>query len=160
MKTLGIDPGLSGALAFIDTFLPNGNVGVFDIPTHELLRNGKRKREIDIATLDAILKANGPDRAFLELVGAMPGQGVSSVFSFGRSVGIIEALLVAHNIPYTTVAPRVWQKAVGLRGGKDGARLRAQQLFPGDTHIFDRAKDDGRADAALIAYYGHNKETK
>lgn len=162
MIILGIDPGLSGALAFIDGDDPMGSLNVIDMPTSEVLRNGKKKREISISELDNCLRRAAPDVAYLELVGAMPGQGVSSMFSFGRSVGIIEALIVSHRVSYTTVSPRVWQRVVDMRKGKDGARLRAQQLFPHYSNLFDRAKDDGRADAALIAYYGYTntKRTK
>ena len=92
--------------------------------------------------------------AYVERVGAMTGQGVSSVFSFGRSAGVLEGVLAASGVPYTLVTPQTWQKAVGLRGGKDGSRERAMQQFPDQASLFARKKDDGRADATLIAIYG------
>ena len=84
----------------------------------------------------------------------MPGQGVSSVFSFGRSVGVIEGVLAMRGVPTTLVIPQRWQKACDVRGGKDGSRERAMQLFPDYSELFKLKKHDGRADAALIAYYG------
>jgi crossover junction endodeoxyribonuclease RuvC len=95
-----------------------------------------------------------PDTAIVEKVGAMPGQGVSSMFSFGRSVGIIEGVLAALQVPTTFITPQAWQKAIGAAKGKDGSRQRCMELFPRDSHLFARVKDDGRADAVLIALAG------
>ncbi len=150
---LGVDPGLSGALAFFDT--EKGHLHVLDMPVLEVSRNGKTKREVSAPLLANILNAvDGTDVvAAVERVGAMPGQGVTSVFSFGRSLGIIEGALAACQISITLVPPQVWQKAAGVRGGKDGSRQRACELFPNYAKMFERKKDDGRADAALMAWY-------
>ena len=152
MIVIGIDPGLSGAVAFYDTV--EGTIEVADMPVVELSRNGKNKREISAALLSGILTRHKVEAAFLERVNAMTGQGVTSVFSFGRSSGIVEGILAAYDIPTTLVTPQAWQKAVGQRSGKDGSRERAMQLFPAQADLFSRKKDDGRSDAALIAYYG------
>jgi crossover junction endodeoxyribonuclease RuvC len=149
---LGIDPGLSGALALYNT--SDQTVEVFDMPVLELVRNGKKKGEVSAQALANLLAGRGIKAAFLERVNAMPGQGVTSVFSFGRSTGIVEGILAAYDIPTTLVTPQAWQKAVGQRAGKDGSRERAMQLFPAQVGLFQRKKDDGRSDAALIAYYG------
>jgi len=149
---VGIDPGLSGAVAFYDT--EDGSISVADMPTVELTRNGKKKREVSAVMLADTLTSRKVAAAFLERVNAMAGQGVTSVFSFGRSSGIVEGILAAYDIPTTLVTPQAWQKAVGQRGGKDGSRERAMQLFPAQAGLFSRKKDDGRSDAALIAYYG------
>jgi len=149
---LGIDPGLSGALALYNT--SDQTVEVFDMPVLELVRNGKKKGEVSAQALANLLAGRGIKAAFLERVNAMPGQGVTSVFSFGRSTGIVEGILAAYDIPTTLVTPQAWQKAVGQRSGKDGSRERAMQLFPAQADLFQRKKDDGRSDAALIAYYG------
>jgi crossover junction endodeoxyribonuclease RuvC len=149
---LGIDPGLSGALALYTT--SDQTVEVFDMPVLELVRNGKKKGEVSAQALANLLAGRGIKAAFLERVNAMPGQGVTSVFSFGRSTGIVEGILAAYDIPTTLVTPQAWQKAVGQRAGKDGSRERAMQLFPAQADLFQRKKDDGRSDAALIAYYG------
>jgi crossover junction endodeoxyribonuclease RuvC len=95
-----------------------------------------------------------PEEAYIEKVFAMAGQGVTSVFSFGRSLGAIEGVIAARSIKTTLVTPQVWQKAMGVSGGKDGARARAMEVFPWNVDLFKRVKDDGRADAALIACWG------
>jgi len=152
MIIIGIDPGLSGAIAFYDTV--EGAVEIADMPTVEISRNGKNKREVSAVLLSNILTRHKVEAAFLERVNAMAGQGVTSVFSFGRSSGMVEGILAAYDIPTTLVTPQAWQKAVGQRAGKDGSRERAMQLFPAQAELFQRKKDDGRSDAALIAYYG------
>jgi crossover junction endodeoxyribonuclease RuvC len=152
---LGIDPGASGALAFYDTEAQY--LWVYDMPVNEIVRNGKKKREVSAAGIADIVR-NRTDqleaRAFFERVGAMPGQGVTSMFAFGRSAGIVEGVLAAMRISTDIVTPQAWQKATGSRDGKDGARLRAQQLFPAFTEYFGLKKHDGRADASLLCVYG------
>jgi crossover junction endodeoxyribonuclease RuvC len=152
MIILGIDPGLSGAMAFLDT--GTGMIAVEDMPTVEVKRNNKLKREVSPQLVAAIIIKRHVGAAYLEKVNAMAGQGVSSVFSFGRSAGIMEGVLAAFDIPTTLVTPQTWQKAMGVRDGKDGSRERAMQLFPASAELFQRKKDDGRSDAALIAKYG------
>ena len=149
---LSVDPGLSGALAFMDV---DGNIETIDMPVHRLKRNGKTKREVDRYELARIIDAHAPiSHAFVEQVGAMPGQGVSSVFQFGRSLGIVEGVLAANFIPTDYVTPRKWRSALGVRAGKDGSRARASELMPRHAGQWIRVKDDGRAEAALIALYG------
>ena len=152
MIILGIDPGLSGALALYNT--SEGTVDIIDMPVLEVVRNGKKKREVSAQALANQLVGRNVTAAFLERVNAMAGQGVTSVFSFGRSSGIVEGVLAAYDIPTTLVTPQAWQKVVGQRAGKDGSRERAMQLFPAQADLFQRKKDDGRSDAVLIAYYG------
>jgi crossover junction endodeoxyribonuclease RuvC len=74
------------------------------------------------------------------------------MFQFGRGVGVIEGVLAGMQIPLTYYTPQQWQKAAAVRGGKDGSRARAAELFPAYASMFTRAKDDGRADAALMAW--------
>ena len=156
MIFIGIDPGLSGAIAFLDA--EKGHLSIIDMPTFEVKRNNKTKREVSpVGVAVAMGLAEKVSRAVLERVGAMPGQGVTSVFSFGRSVGIIEGVLATMLIPVDIVTPQAWQKAAGVRGGKDGSRLRASELFPNYAELFARKKDDGRADAALMAWYAATK---
>ena len=152
MIVLGIDPGLSGALAFYDTV--SEVLVVMDMPTVEVTRNGKSKREVSPALVADMVAGKGIEKAFMERVSAMPGQGVSSMFSFGRSSGVVEGVLAAYEIPTTLVTPQAWMKAMGVRAGKDGSRERAMQLFPQYSMTFSRKKDDGRSDAALIAKFG------
>ena len=152
MMILGIDPGLSGALAFFDT--ESEDLVVIDMPTVEMTRNGKNKREVSPALVADLFAGQSIKQAYIERVSAMPGQGVSSMFSFGRSVGVVEGVLAAYEIPTTFVTPQAWMKAMGIRAGKDASRERAMQLFPKYSGLFARKKDDGRSDAALIAKYG------
>jgi crossover junction endodeoxyribonuclease RuvC len=76
------------------------------------------------------------------------------MFGFGRSLGVVEGVLAALNVPVTYVAPATWTKALGKAAGKDASRQRAIELFPAMSEHFKRVKDDGRAEAALIAMWG------
>jgi crossover junction endodeoxyribonuclease RuvC len=150
-RIIGIDVGLSGAIAMMQG---ETLTGIVDMPTVTLDRNGKAKRQISIPELIAILDEFKPEEAYIEKVFAMAGQGVTSVFSFGRSLGAIEGVIAARSIKATLITPQTWQKAMGVSGGKDGARARAMELFPYNVDYFKLKKHDGRADAALIACWG------
>lgn len=159
---LGVDPGLHGALVLLDPV----NLAIHraaNLPTFEIKRNGKLKGAVDIQGLARLVEAWKPEitHAFKELVGPMPKQGVSSVWSFCRADCSIETAIACFKIPITPVTPAVWKKAVGAPADKDGARLRASQLMPASTHHWTPergriTKEDaeGIAEAALIAYYG------
>ena len=150
--SIGIDPGLSGAVAVISP----ESLKIFDMPTMTVERNGKAKRQVSASELAHIFaNFNSNDsHVYVEKVSAMAGQGVTSVFSFGRSFGMIEGILAAYKLPVTYVAPATWVKAVGRGQGKDASRARAMELFPNNQADFKLKKWDGRADAALIAYWG------
>jgi crossover junction endodeoxyribonuclease RuvC len=152
-RIIGIDPGLSGAVAVLTG---TDSLSVFDMPTMTVERNGKAKRQVSASELAEIIyiMKNDDCHVYCERVGAMAGQGVTSVFSFGRSFGMIEGILAAFKLPVTYVAPATWVKAVGRGQGKDASRARAMEIFPNNQTDFKRVKDDGRADAALIAYWG------
>jgi len=150
-RTIGIDPGASGAIALL---VGRELVSVHDMPTVTVERNKAQKRQVCPAGLSLLMQQLSPHKAIVEKVSAMPGQGVSSMFSFGRSVGIIEGVLAAKQIPVTFVTPQSWQKQSGAAKGKDGSRQRVMELFPSQAHLFARVKDDGRADAVLIALAG------
>lgn len=154
MIVIGIDPGLSGAIAFYDTRAKT--IEVHDMPVVEVTRSGKAKKEISPAMVAHILSSHEQQiaAAFVERVGAMPGQGVTSVFSFGYSTGVVIGALAACGIPTTIVTPQAWQKGMAVRGGKDGSRQRAMELWPDQADLFKRVRDNGRSDAALIAAYG------
>ena len=149
---IGIDPGISGA---ISVFRDGKLESVVDMPTVEIASGKTIKRHISAATLRNILELDMYQfsHVVIEKVGAMPGQGVTSMFNFGRSAGIIEGVVVGLKIPHTYVTPQTWTKAVGRAAGKDASRMRAMELFPFKADLFKRAKDDGRADACLIAYW-------
>ena len=150
-RVIGIDPGASGAIALV---VQGVLISVHDMPTVTVERNKSQKRQVCPAGLSLLMQQLDPHKAICEKVSAMPGQGVSSMFSFGRSVGIIEGVLAAKQIPVTFTTPQSWQKQSGASKGKDGSRQRVMELFPSQAHLFARVKDDGRADAVLIALAG------
>ena len=127
---------------------------VFDMPTLELSRNGSKRREIDVHILADNISAQPVGHAFIEQVGPRPGEAVSRVFAFGKGYGEVIGVLVALGIPHTFVPPAKWKKALGVPAAKDGSRARASQLLPGGAFQWQRVKDDGRAEAALICLYG------
>ena len=149
---IGIDPGISGAISVFN-WETQSLLEVIDMPTLEVDSGKTKKRHISAAGLRNILEGHPDSHVVIEKVGAMPGQGVTSMFNFGRSAGIIEGVVVGLKIPHTYVTPQTWTKAVGRAAGKDASRMRAMELFPAKADLFKRAKDDGRADACLIAYY-------
>ena len=152
--TLGIDPGKNGAAVLLNDY---GQIGhCWDTPT--LQAAGKTVyNTADMCGIIYIARRAGADIA-IERVHAMPGQGVTSTFSFGEGFGLWLGMIAMAELPLTYVTPQAWQKTqlAGMPKGKGSARLRAKQLWPACT-LFDRVKDDGRADAALIAR--HHQQT-
>jgi hypothetical protein len=142
---LGIDPGVSGAVSFYFPAEPS-RVAVFDVP----VAGG----EISAPHLADLIRGYSPDVAILEAVSAMPGNGAVSMFNFGRSYGDVRGVIGALKIPLHLVRPQVWKKHFKLDRDKDKSRLLATRLFPSCADHFKRKKDDGRAEAALIALYG------
>jgi len=151
MYRIGIDPGLSGAIAILKDDLTL--IDVFDMPVM-MLRKGKN--QVNAAALWQKLAGNTAKlqpTAYLENVHPMPKEGVSSVFSFGRSMGVIEGVLASLNIPVVLVSPQHWKARAGLKGAeKDMARTLAVRLYPAAD--LSKKKDIGKADAILIARYG------
>jgi len=154
VRVLGIDVGLNGAIAIVEG---DQLIEVHDMPTFTVERNAKNKRMVNAAELARLIRQSAPASAYLERLSAMPGQGVTSMFSMGQSLGVVLGILAALDIPTTTIPPRTWQKAIDVPQGKDGSRYRAAQLFPAHAAKFARVKDDGRSDAALIAAYGASR---
>ncbi len=154
MRVLGIDPGLSGAMAIVDTKLP-ALVIVADIPvTHTAHGKGKRAN-INLWAMRNWLLLGAPiDLAILEKVGAMPGQGVTSMFRFGQAAGLCQGLLAGLNIKLVLVPPRKWKTEMGVGREKDQARQIITDMYPTFADAFRRKKDIDRAEAALMAVYG------
>jgi crossover junction endodeoxyribonuclease RuvC len=151
---IGIDPGAGGAVAILER---NGTlVQVFEMPAVEVVVGGKAKRRVSPEMLAAELRMyNVPGTvAIIEQVGAMPGQGVSSMFAFGEAFGLAKGVLAGMSIPFQSVTPGKWKKALNLNAGKDGARAKAAALWPDMAGEFRRVKDDGKAEAALIGHWG------
>jgi crossover junction endodeoxyribonuclease RuvC len=160
---VGIDPGLTGALALYapQVHVPFAGsqpmVEVFDTPLIEV--NGKRT--INLWSLSKMLSTWSDiwdiKQVVVERVNAMPGQGVTSVFSFGFSAGSAQQAVASAGLPLTLVHPATWKAQYGLRGGrenKDASRAKASQLLPTFANMWARKKDDGRAEAVLLAHYG------
>lgn len=151
MIYVGVDPGLKGAVAFL---APDGRLSVVRMPLQT--RNGKGEvdpRQLTHAIRDT-LQALGPTtpvEAAIERVHAMPKQGVTSSFSFGRSLGVVEGVLAALGMPVQFVTADAWKRALRVPSDKAGARLRASETFPAYAPLFARPADDGPAEAALIA---------
>lgn len=152
---IGIDPGCSGALALL--FDDGEIVDTLLMPT---IKVGTKSR-VNGAAVAAWLR-DAKERsglrglhAYLEQVGAMPGQGVSSMFTFGHAAGLVEGVVTGAGIPLTLVTPQAWKKKAGLIGqDKDAARSRAIQLYPGCRLLDLKGKGQAIADAILIARHG------
>lgn len=146
---VGIDPGYSGAIAF----LTSSGIEVHDMP---VAPNAKGKTELDLYSLGQLLIPRSPDRniAVLEKVNAMPGQGLSSTFRFGEGYGALQMALTGHGYELHLVPPNTWKKHFGLSRDKGVSRGLATKRFPAAADRFTRVKDDGRAEATLIALYG------
>lgn len=142
---LGIDPGVTGAVAFYFPEAPD-RIAVDDVP----VAGG----EISAPHLASLIRRYAPTMAVIEKVAAMPKQGVVSVFNFGRSYGDVRGVVGALNIPLHFVTPQKWKKHFGLTSDKDMSRMLAIRMFPGAADHFKLKKHDGRAEAALIALYG------
>lgn len=150
---VGIDPGAHGAIAWLDEM--GGLITVEDMPSVQIKVGTKMRTRVSAPMLVSLFKDwPATTHAFIEKVGAMPGQGTASMFSFGFSAGLIEGALAGLGIGCTMVTPQSWKKAMQLRDDKGGARLRAAQLWPHKAPFFARVKDDGRAEAAMIGLYG------
>lgn len=146
---LGIDPGCSGALVLITE--QGSYIDHLAMPT---IKVGTKSR-VNGAAVAAWVRQYGITHAYLEQVGAMPGQGTASMFTFGHAAGVAEGILQGLNIPYTLVTPQAWKKSAGLIGSdKDAARSRAIQLYPGIRALDAKAKGQAIADALLIARHG------
>jgi len=158
---LGIDPGQTGCLAVI-RILDDGSreIRFFDPPLFNVKSGKKLKHEYDEAGMAlALLEFSTMEKettCVLEKVGAMPGQGVTSMFNFGMGYGLWRGMLAALKVPYTLVSPVTWKKAImmDMPKEKDAARQRAIQLYPQLAPQLSRKKDIGRADALLLAHYG------
>lgn len=152
---IGIDPGAAGAVAILEA--KTGQlVHVFDMPAIDIKIGTKIKRRVSPEMLASELRLYLEEGAVavIEQVNAMPGQGVTSMFAFGESFGLAKGVLAGLGIQCSTVTPGVWKKAMKLNAGKDGSRAKAAQLWPMSAGEFKRVKDDGRAEAALIAAWG------
>lgn len=154
MNIIGVDPGACGAITSIN----NEELLVRDMPVYEITKGKSVRKRIDIKRLIDIFKTESPDHAYVEQVSAQFGNGAASAFSFGWACCAVEAALIACGIPFTYVTPQKWKKELQVPADKDGARMMASRLLPKYAHNWERKKDDGRAESALIALWGRKHQ--
>lgn len=154
--TIGIDPGLTGAIAALHD---GARPALHDMPLMRRRAKGSQLNAAELAALLREIRSRCPGatvHAVIEDVAARPGQGVTSMFRFGESLGVIRGVVCALGIPLTQVAPTRWKSAMNLAGtDKDFARTRAIELYPEAASQLARKKDGGRADALLIARWAY-----
>ena len=155
MLIIGIDPGISGSICFFE----NGKIiDVLEMPT---MTDGKKnKKQVNGAQIynEISTKITGIEkqnlRVIIEQVSAMPGQGVTSMFNFGQSFGILKGICSAMQLPMYFVRPAKWKKYFGLiKSEKDASRTKAIEMFPYFSSQLSKKKDSNKADAILIASF-------
>ena len=159
MLIFGIDPGVSGAICA----LKEGNITeIYEMPT--MIDGKKNKRQVNGAEVANIFlkEINNQDsnekgdtaKVVVEHVTAMPGQGVTSMFNFGQSFGVVKGICAALKLPIYFVRPVKWKKYFNLIGtNKDASRTKVIEIFPHISSKIPRKKDSNKADSILIAKY-------
>ncbi len=155
MKIIGIDPGLSGAIAVLKN---NKVLNTFDMPV--MSEGKKNKKQLNSAQLVKLLKDNIDNEnneeisIVVEQVNAMPGQGVTSMFNFGQTFGAIKGICAAMGLPIFFVRPSKWKKYFELiNSSKDSSRTKVIEMYPLLSDALSKKKDVNKADAILIARY-------
>ena len=161
MLIIAIDPGISGSICFFE----DGKIlEVLEMPT--MIEGKKSKRQVNGAQIyNEILKriagSEKQTRVIIEQVSAMPGQGVTSMFNFGQSYGILKGICSAMQLPMIFVRPAKWKKYFNLiNSQKDASRARAIEIFPYFSSKLSKKKDSNKADAILIASFYHETHKK
>ena len=158
MIVIGIDPGLSGALAILEN---KRVLGIFEMPV--MPEGKKNKRQLNSAQLVNILrdniKINNEIAVVVEQVNAMPGQGVTSMFNFGQTFGAIKGICAALKLPIFFVRPSKWKKYFELINcSKDSSRTKVIEMYPSLANQLSKKKDVNKSDAILIArFYSENR---
>ena len=155
MIIIGIDPGISGSICF----LKDGKImDVVEMPT--MTEGKKNKRQVNGSQIyneiskRINLNNNQDVRVVIEHVTAMPGQGVTSMFNFGQSFGVLKGVCSAMQLPMYFVRPAKWKKYFNLLNSeKDASRTRAIEIFPYFSSQLSKKKDSNKADAILIASF-------
>ena len=153
MIIIGIDPGVSGAISILEN---KKVIEIHDMPT--MIDGKKNKRQVNGSQVTNIIKENlNHDKetiVVVEQVNAMPGQGVTSMFNFGQSFGVIKGICSALSLPIYFVRPTKWKKYFNLiNSEKDASRTRAIEIFPYFSAQLSRKKDSNKADAILISSF-------
>ena len=155
MLIIGIDPGISGSICFFE----DGKIlDVLEMPT--MIDGKKNKKQVNGAQIynEISTKIRGIEKqnlkVIIEQVSAMPGQGVTSMFNFGQSFGILKGICSAMQLPMYFVRPAKWKKYFGLiKSEKDASRTKAIEIFPYFSSQLSKKKDSNKADAILIASF-------
>lgn len=156
---IGIDPGLSGAIALFD----GNDLYVFDMPVLEYcVSGGKKRKELNIGKLAGYIRQGSTAKAYMEAINGRSSQGGFTEFRFGEAYGMSKAALVLTGTSYELISPQKWKNYFGLKKTKGMttaqfktlSRELAMEKFPARADRFKRVKDDGAAEAALIALYG------
>ena len=161
MKIIGIDPGLSGAIAVLEN---NKVLNMFDMPV--MSEGKKNKRQLNSALLVALIKENVENSkevsVVVEQVNAMPGQGVTSMFNFGQTFGAIKGICAALELPIFFVRPSKWKKHFELiNSSKDSSRTKAIEMYPKLSNQLAKKKDVNKFDPILISiFFSEIKITK
>ena len=153
MIIIGIDPGVSGAISILEN---KKVIEVFDMPT--MIDGKKNKKQVNGSQVANIIKErlNKENQIIVvvEHVNAMPGQGVTSMFNFGQSFGVIKGVCAALSLPIYFIRPTKWKKHFNLiKTNKDASRTKVIQVYPEISSKLSRKKDSNKADAILIARY-------
>ena len=155
MLIIGIDPGISGSICF---FQDGKIIDVVEMPT--MAEGKKNKKQVNGSQIfneisDRIKKSDKNDiKVVIEQVSAMPGQGVTSMFNFGQSFGILKGICSAMQLPMYFVRPAKWKKYFNLiNSEKDASRTKAIEIFPYFSSHLSKKKDSNKADAILIASF-------
>ena len=155
MLIIGIDPGISGSICF---FEDGKIIDVVEMPT--MTEGKKNKRQVNGSQIynEISKRAKNFDkqnvRVIIEQVSAMPGQGVTSMFNFGQSYGILKGICSAMQLPMYFVRPAKWKKYFNLiNSEKDASRTKAIEIFPYFSSQLSKKKDSNKADAILIASF-------
>jgi len=155
MLVIGIDPGISGSICF---FQDGKIIDVIEMPI--MIEGKKNKKQVNGSQiyneiLERIKNIDKKDvKVVIEQVSAMPGQGVTSMFNFGQSFGILKGICSAMQLPMYFVRPVKWKKYFNLiNSEKDASRTRAIEIFPYFSSQLARKKDSNKADAILIASF-------
>ena len=162
MLIIGIDPGISGSICF---FEDGKIIEVIEMPV--MTEGKKNKKQVNGSQIyNEILniinkKKDDEVRVVIEQVSAMPGQGVTSMFNFGQSFGILKGICSAMQLPMFFVRPAKWKKYFNLiNSQKDASRTRAIEIFPYFSTQLSKKKDSNKADAILIASFYHETHQK
>ena len=155
MLIIGIDPGISGSICF---FNEGRIIDVVEMPT--MIEGKKNKKQVNGAQIFNEISAKIKElekkdiKIVIEQVSAMPGQGVTSMFNFGQSYGILKGICSAMQLPMYFVRPAKWKKYFNLiNSEKDASRTRAIEIFPYFSSQLSRKKDSNKADAILLASF-------